>query len=148
MRHELHTDITIAAPPAAVWQALTDLERYAEWNPFIIESSGEVREGERLINRLQPPGGKAVTFRPTVTEVVPEQTFEWTGRVVTRGVFDGRHRFDLEPVAAGGTRVHHAEYFSGLLVRVMRGSLDTATRAGFEAMNQALKAHAESQVRC
>jgi hypothetical protein len=97
---------------------------------------------------MQPPGDKAMTFTPTVTAVEAERTFEWLGRLLLPGVFDGRHRFELEATADGRTRLHHAEYFTGILVRAMRRSLDTATIAGFHAMNDALKARCEAEVRC
>ena len=69
MAHHLHTEVEIDAAPATVWTILTDLADYSEWNPFITSSTGTVATGERLVNRLEPPGGKALTFRPTVTEV-------------------------------------------------------------------------------
>jgi hypothetical protein len=100
--------------------------------------------GERLTNRLQPPGGKAMTFRPTVTAVEPNRTFEWLGRLGLPGIFDGRHRFELEATASGGTRLVHTEHFRGILVRFMRKSLDTKTLQGFELMNAALKTRAEA----
>lgn len=146
MRHHLHTEITIDAPPERVWRILTDLEGYRSWNPFLVESSGQVEIGQRLVNRLQAPGGRAQTFRPTVTAVDHARTFEWLGRLGLPGIFDGRHRFDLEPTADGGTRLVHQEHFNGVLVRLLRSSLDTGTRQGFELMNQALKARAESDV--
>ncbi len=147
MRHALHTEVTIDAPPAVVWQVLTDLDRYPEWNPFIVESRGTPALGERLTNRLQPAGGKAMTFRPTITACRPEAVLEWLGRAGLPGLFDGRHRFELRATADGGTTVSHTEHFSGLLVRFLRASLDTSTKAGFEAMNAALKARAEAHAR-
>jgi len=142
MRHQLHTDIGIDAPPEAVWAVLTDLESYADWNPFVVSSQGTVAVGERLVNRLQQPGGKAMTFRPRVTVVEQHRVFEWLGRLGLPGVFDGRHRFELESTTTG-TRFTHTEAFNGVLVRFMRRSLDTQTVQGFEAMNQALKARVE-----
>jgi hypothetical protein len=143
MRHELHTEVTIDAPPETVWAVVTDVNQYSEWNPFIVTATGEAAVGERLINRMQPPGGKAMTFKPTVTEVDVDQTFEWLGRFGLPGVFDDRHRFELSPTPEGGTRVVHREEFSGVLVRFMRKSLDTQTKRGFEEMNTALKIRAE-----
>ena len=46
--------------------------------------------------------------------------------------------------SATGTRLVQSEFVDGMLVRVMRKSLDTNTKSGFEAMNVALKARAES----
>lgn len=144
MRHQLDTEITIDAAPERVWDILTDLESYEAWNPFVISSEGKVAVGQRLVNRLQPPGGKAQTFKPTVTVAENAATFEWLGRLGLPGIFDGRHRFDLEPTSDGGTRLVHREFFSGLLVPLMRSMLDGKTRRGFELMNEALKARAEA----
>ena len=144
MHHELHTEIEISAPAQTVWTVLTDLDHYSEWNPFIVEASGEVEVGERLVNRLQPPGGRRMTIKPAVTVVEKAQTFEWLGHLGIPGVFDGRHRFDLEATPSGGTKLVQSEQFKGVLVRVMRKMLDNQTHDGFEAMNSALKARAEA----
>jgi hypothetical protein len=145
MNHHLHTEVTIEAPPETVWEELVDLDRYADWNPFIVEATGRVEVGERLVNRMSPPGGRAMTFRPTVTEVEPGRTFEWLGRAGIPGIFDGRHRFELREEPDGATTLLQTESFRGVLVRFMRTSLDTHTRAGFEEMNAALKARAEAR---
>lgn len=146
MRHQLNTEIEINASPETVWMVLTDLDNYASWNPFVTEASGLVAVGTKLVNRISPPGGKAMTFKPVVTVAEPTSTFEWLGRLGLPGLFDGRHRFELVPMPSGGTRLLHSEHFQGMLVRPMRKSLDTQTRAGFEAMNVALKARAEAIV--
>lgn len=137
MRHHLQTEIEITAGPSEVWAHLTDLAAYGEWNPFITAASGTLAVGERLELRMEPPGGRAMTFRPTVTEVEEGRTLEWLGRLGVPGLFDGRHRFELTPTARG-TRVVQSEAFAGLLVRPLRRSLDTSTRAGFEGMDRAL----------
>lgn len=147
MRHELHTEINIDATPEVVWDVLTDLDRYAEWNPFIVESSGRVEVGERLTNRLRMANGKVMTFRPEVTEAETGVVFEWLGRLFVPGLFDGRHRFELAPTPSGGTTVMHSERFRGLLVRVMRSSLERDTRTNFEAMNEALRDRAQAVLR-
>ena len=138
MHYSLSTTIEIDAPTDKVWEVLTDVERYDEWNPFIVSSTGTVAVGERLTNRMQPPGGKAMTFRPTVTAVEEGRVFEWLGRLLLPGIFDGRHRFEMEPLEGNRTLLRHSEQFGGILVRFMKKSLDTQTLAGFEAMNQAL----------
>jgi len=143
MTHELHTEIDIHAEPETVWAVLTDLAAYPDWNPFITSSDGDVVEGGRLVNRLEPPGGRPMTFKPTVTEVDDHHAFEWLGRLGVPGLFDGRHRFELVPTG-DGTRVIHTEHFRGVLVPMLKKGLDTHTVAGFEAMNRALKSRAEA----
>lgn len=143
---KLETHITIDAPPRVVWDVLTDLDQYAEWNPFVVEAQGNVTPGSRLQVRLQSPGGKASKFRPTVTTVEPERTFEWLGHLAFRGIFDGRHRFELEP-SGSGTRFVQSEEFRGILVPLLSRTLDSKTRQGFEAMNAAIKDRSEAVMR-
>lgn len=145
MRHEIHTQIHIDAPPEAVWQVLTDFDGYADWNPFITSSAGKPEVGEKLINRLEPPGGRAMTFKPEITAVEAGKTLEWLGKLGFSGLFDGRHRFEIE-ASPTGTKLTQAESFDGVLVGLMKKSLDNQTKSGFEAMNLALKAKVESLV--
>lgn len=139
---ELRTAIEIEATPARVWEILTDFEAYPEWNPFIRRITGEPELGARLEVRIEPPGGRAMTFKPTVLEAEPERVLRWLGRVLVPGIFDGEHELRLEP--AGDTRVRflQSERFGGVLVPLFGKTLEQ-TRRGFDAMNEALKARAE-----
>lgn len=141
---ELHTQINIEASAARVWQLLMDFAQYPDWNPFVQEIEGEVREGAQLRVLLTPPGGRAMQFKPIVQRVEPQRTFSWKGKLLLPGLFDGRHIFEIEPQGPGQVRFIHREQFSGLLVPLLWQQLDTTTRKGFEAMNTALKQRAEA----
>lgn len=132
----------IAAPVQTVWAELSAVAKYAEWNPFITTLQGELVAGSRLKVRIVPPGGRPMTFRPTITEVEEGKRLGWLGRLVLPGVFDGRHSFLLEDLGDGLTRLTQAEEFSGVLVP-LTGTILERTRAGFEAMNEALRLRAE-----
>ena len=143
MKH-LHTEIQIEADPAEVWAVLTDFDHYPDWNPFLVDVRGRAEPGGRLRVTLSPPGGRRITMRPTVTDLEPGRVFEWWGHLGVRGIFDGRHRFEL--TASGtGTRLVQQETFTGLLMPLLAKSLDGPTAAGFVLMNQALRARAEAQ---
>jgi hypothetical protein len=129
--------IVIQAPAAIVWSTLTDTARYGSWNPFIPELAGELRPGTKLRVRISPPGGRAMTFKPTVIDVAEERHLEWLGRMGVPGLFDGRHSFTLDPVDSTTTRLTQAENFVGLLVP-FADALLRRTAAGFQAMNEAL----------
>lgn len=133
----------IAAPVETVWAELCTVSKYPEWNPFITTFDGALAVGSRPSIRIAPPGGRAMTFRPTITRMDDRRHLEWLGRVVLPGIFDGRHSFHLEALPDGRTRLTQSEQFSGLLV-ALTGTVLERTRAGFTAMNQALRLRAET----
>jgi len=139
----LRTEIHIAAGPSRVWDVLTDFAAFPRWNPFIRRIDGALAARARLSVRIQPPGGRAMTFRPTVLRVEPERYLSWRGRTLVPGLFDGEHFFALEPAGPDHVRFVHGEVFRGLLVPLLATTLRTTTRQGFEQMNAALKARAE-----
>jgi hypothetical protein len=143
-RHRIDTEIEIAAAPERVWAILADFARYPEWNPFIRSIDGRLEEGARLTAHIVPPNGRGMTFRPRVTALEPARELRWLGRLGVPGIFDGEHRLVIEPLADGRTKLRHSESFRGVLVPMLAKSLDTGTRAGFEAMNRALKARVEA----
>ena len=140
----LKTEIKINASPERVWSILTDLEKYAEWNPFIKKAKGTVQAEQRLEVLISPPNGKEMVFKPVVKSVIENSEFIWLGRFLFPGIFDGEHIFNLESLD-GQTLLVQKENFRGILVPMMWNSLDTDTRAGFELMNKALKQRAESK---
>ncbi len=142
--HDIATTIDIAATPDRVWSILVDFPAHPQWNPFVRSIEGTPRVGDRLTVSIRPPGGKGMTFRPTVLAAEPGRELRWRGHLLFPGLFDGEHYFRIEPLGPGLVRFVHGERFSGLLVPFAKSSLDRGTRAGFEAMNGALKARAES----
>jgi hypothetical protein len=141
--NELSTSVEIDAPTDAVWTVLTNFDAYPEWNP-VMQVAGRPTEGARLTVELRLPGKRATTFRPTVTRVTEQRELRWLGHLLVAGLYDGDHRFELEPLADGRTRFTQAETFGGLLAGPINRWLGDATREGFERMNAALKARAES----
>jgi hypothetical protein len=144
MSRELHTEIEIDAPPAAVWDVLSDLDAYQEWNPFIRRIAGDLREGGKLDVRLEPPRGRGITMAPTVLAARPGHELRWIGHLVMPGIFDGEHSFRVEPLEGGRTRFVQSERFKGILVRPLGRVLDS-TKLGFEQMNAALKERVEAR---
>ncbi|HEV7618193.1 MAG TPA: SRPBCC domain-containing protein [Burkholderiaceae bacterium] len=143
--HRIETQIEINAPAERVWSLLMDFPSYPRWNPFIRSIEGNPMVGQSLNVLIQPPGSKAMRFRPTVLKVEPNREFRWKGKLLVPGLFDGEHYFKLEPKPGGGLVFRQGEVFSGLLVPLLKRSLDGATRQGFIAMNEALGREAEKK---
>ena len=141
---ELTTSTYVDASPETVWRVLTDFDEYPEWNPFL-RVTGRANEGAHLSVELRPPGRRATTFRPTVTGVEFERELRWLGHLLVAGLYDGEHRFRVDP-EGDGTRFTQSERFEGLLVGVVNRWLGvgSSVEAGFVAMNDALRARAEA----
>ena len=134
----LSTSIPIQATPDRVWSILTDFSRYTEWNPFITPANGEATVGSKLDLTIA-----GTRFRPRVLVAEPGRELRWLGRLAFRGLFDGEHYFRLRPQADGSTVIEQGEDFRGLLVPLLRKKLNTDTKRGFIAMNEALRDRAE-----
>lgn len=142
--HEVRTEIDIQAAPERVWSVLTDFPAHAQWNPFVRSIQGVAQKNESLTVSIQPAGGKSMTFKPTVLVADTDRELRWLGRFLLPGLFDGEHYFQMKPNGQGGTTFVHGEKFSGVLVSFAKAGLEGGTRAGFVAMNAALKLRAET----
>ena len=144
MARQLRDEIEIQASPERVWEVLTDFDAYQEWNPFMVEAEGRAVVGQRLRLRMRPPGRRRpTTFRPRVLEAEPGRRLRWLGRLLLPGLFDGEHRFAIEPAGPGRARLVQEETFGGLLAPLLLRFLAEPTLAGFRQMDQALEARAE-----
>jgi hypothetical protein len=143
MARQLTAEIEVQASAERVWEVLTDLAAYQEWNPFIIEASGQAVAGSRLDLRLRPPGRRPTRFRPEVLEAEPGRKLRWLGRVLVPGLFDGEHSFTIHPTGSGRVRVTQHEEFRGLLAPMLLALIAEPTLEGFHLMNRALKNRVE-----
>lgn len=128
------TTIQLPASPERVWAVLTDFAAYPDWNPFVTRASGDWAVGNTVAITA---GG--MSFKPKVLAFIPNQELRWKGKLFFNGVFDGEHYFRFIDNGDGTTQLEHGEHFSGLLVPAFRKKLETDTKAGFEAMNEALR---------
>jgi hypothetical protein len=92
------TTFEINAPASRVWQVLTGLERYAEWNPQIPTASGRLEVGGRIRLRLALPetnAGPLSDHRGGAARAAPNVAGPCCETVVLRGlpqVRDPAHR--------------------------------------------------------
>jgi len=87
--HEVRTEIDIEATPARVWGVLTDSRRMRSGSirPFDL---GLPQAGKKLVVSVQPEGGRAMTFKPTVLAADARQQLRWRGNFLIPGLFDVR----------------------------------------------------------
>jgi hypothetical protein len=140
---DLSMSSDIQAPARKIWEVLTDLPRFAEWNPFIRAASGKPAVGAKVKVSVRPWPALPLVFKPTVTVCDEDRELRWRGHFLSRWLGSGEHSFTIEPAGDGRVRFVQREVFTGLLPRLASRLLVREARRGFDAMNQALKARVE-----
>jgi len=139
---ENRNEILIKAPIETVWQILTDLEKYAEWNPLLYKVNGKLEVGETVIAYAKT-ASKDMKFICTVTRVEPMQEFAWRFPVIHPILFRGEHIFRIEPIDDSEVMFIDREWFKGLLLPTQAKDLKSNGLAGMIDMGKALKNRAE-----
>lgn len=139
MAKEIKTEILINATPEKVWSVLTNFDNYPNWNPFLKSIKGEVKVGNKITARMEPPETKGMTFNPRILTFETNKELSWIGHLLFAGLFDGKHKFELIDNGNGTTTFRQSEKFKGILVPLLKTQLDNNTKKGFEEMNKKLK---------
>ncbi len=145
MQREIHYEIEIKASPEDVWQVLTDLDKYAEWNPLLHDASGKPQVGEQVDISFRT-ASKEGAIQCTVIEEKPNQELCWEYHVILPALFKGKHVFTIEPIGEEQVRFIDREIFNGLFVPFLAKDIDTNSKAAMETMDKALKARVEDQI--
>lgn len=140
---DITTSIDIDAPVARVWQVVTDVNAYAEWNPLIPMAQGTPVVGSGIRMKICPPGLMAREAEVEVLNVDAERQFRWLGRWGLPWILDGDHSFLLEAIGQQQTHLQQNETFRGLLALPLAPVVLPRMRQGFIAMNLALKKRCE-----
>lgn len=141
---EIHTEIEIHATPEKVWQALSDLEHWSDWNPFIYRAIGKAGLGEKVDIAFKN-GAKEMVLHCTVTGLEPNRELRWKYRIGHPALWSGEHSMRIAPAGEGGARFIDREVINGLLIPLLVKDKDAdKSRRDFESMDQALKKQAET----
>jgi hypothetical protein len=136
--------IGIRAPAEVVWDIVADLSRWHEWNPTYTKATGEVRIGGTLALTLELPGQPAQEIKPRVVDWVPNEQLHWQLRFMG-GLITTLRYIEINALSETGCIVDNGEIFGGLMGRSLGKRVGRSVRAGFQAMNAALKDCAEAE---
>jgi hypothetical protein len=131
------SELEIPASPRAVWDVLTDFERWPSWNPDVKSMSmqGAVAGGSQFRWRAGPG-----TITSTIQRVEPPRVIGWTGR--TLGI-KAVHFWWLEARDNGTTLVRTEETYEGVVARVLRRPLQKTLDQALENGLRHLKTEVE-----
>lgn len=139
---DLQPQFDIDASASRVWSVLSDLDRYAEWNPWLRVDAGRLEAGTTLELTVCRPDRDTEQIEVVVERVSPISTIvvrhDWPD-VPGRSTL---HEFRLEPIRTG-TRVHQVHTVISPGTDGDPAPFHDRSRLALEMMNAALKARAE-----
>ena len=143
MAFEIDESLEIAAPAERIWQVITDLPRYGEWNPFVVACRSSLRVGEPIHMRVRILPFLVQPQRETIFEHVPGRRLCY-GIAVPLGALASRRCHELEARADGTARYRSHFVLKGWLAPLVRALLGRRLERGFRAMTAAIRARAEA----
>jgi len=135
----------IDAPAEIVWQVISDLRRYGEWNPFVVSAESTLVPGEP-IEMLVSLAGKIRPQREWIVSCEPGVGFAYNMTEVPAGMRSHRsHR--IEPIDAGRSLYSSHFHLEGWLRHLVLPLLRHSLQQGFAGMTAGIKSEAERLAR-
>jgi hypothetical protein len=139
-----HT-LEIAAPAPTVWSVITDLDRYPEWNPFVVACRSPLAPGSPIVMRVRVFPGFAQPQTETIFDHVPGRFLSYGVGPMPFGMLMSRRSHEVTALGADRARYESRFELTGRLEPVVRALLGRRLAAGFAAMSAAIKVRAESR---
>ncbi|MBS0474275.1 MAG: SRPBCC domain-containing protein [Proteobacteria bacterium] len=138
--------VEIAAPARVVWQVITDMPRYNEWNPFCVRAESTLEMGApvdmTLANYAVP--GSLVPNCEFICAFEPERVISWEMIHSEAWPYPARRDQVIEPIGPDSCRYFSTDAFLGANgIHVFRFAGPWVKRA-FDDTARALKARAEA----
>jgi len=139
------TTFDVDATPPHVWEILTDLARYAEWNPQILDTSGSTEPGGEITLVLALSDGPHMTVTAVIEDSEPGRSLTWRGNGPRPWMFQGYRRFDIE-ATGNRSQVRHLEKITGLAAPLFSLRMGRQARRSHDALDTALQHRAANCV--
>jgi hypothetical protein len=136
--------IGVQATPERIWEVLSNLERWADWNPMYPQAAGHIAIGGTL-NLLEHVAGRA-------DRRIDARIVDWTpyAQLILRvegGMFAHRLQyFEIDPLTADGQGCIFAAgaFFNGWRGKALAQREARGLKIGFGLLCEALKAKVET----
>jgi hypothetical protein len=137
--------IGITATAERLWEVLSDLERWGDWNPMYPHASGKIVMGGTLSLLEHVAGQPDRQLEARVLDWTPEAQLVLR---IKEGAFARRMQyFEIDPLAgkdAAGCIFAAGTYFQGLNAAGAAKTFGRGLKVGFGLMGEALKAKVEA----
>ncbi|MFF2550244.1 SRPBCC family protein [Nocardia sp. NPDC058058] len=139
----IDNSVEIDAPADLVWQVLTDVAKYGEWNPFVSSCQTTLEPGTPIDMQVQLLGSKPRQQREYIRTHTPGKEFSYNMKPVP-GLLNSLRQHNVIPLEDGRTRYTSHFELNGPLSILVSAVLGGAMRKGFGGMTDGLKQRAEA----
>jgi len=138
--------VEIDAPASVVWEVLTDLDNYPNWNPFCIAAESTLEIGAPVNMTLADYSGATETFPYTeyVCAVVPERLLSWELRPTEVSAQAARRDQVIEPIDENRCRYYSTDAFLGEEAHQIMADSGVWVKRAFDDTAVALKKRSEA----
>jgi hypothetical protein len=133
------SQIEIAASTAEVWNILTELPRWTQWNTTIERTEGSVGLGAKVVIYAKQTPGRAFPLR--VTELDAPRRMVWCGGMPF-GLFTGERTYELSTLPTARSLFTMRERYTGAMAALISRSIPDLQPA-FDEFARCLKVEAE-----
>ncbi|MET8774699.1 SRPBCC domain-containing protein [Nocardia sp. NPDC004654] len=135
--------VYIDAPADLVWQVITDLPRYGEWNPFVTECESTLTPGDPIDMLVQVYGSSPRRQREWIRSHTPGRELSYSMKPVPLGALHSLRSHTVTAVSPERTRYESHFELGGWFHPVVAAALGANLRRGFEGMTAGVQRRAE-----
>jgi len=139
-------EVEIDAPASVVWEVLTDLDNYPNWNPFCVAVESTLEIGAPVNMTLADYSGATETFPYTeyVCAVVPERLLSWELLPTELSAQAARRDQVIEPIDETRCRYYSTDAFLGEEAHQIMADSGAWVKRAFDDTAVALKERSEA----
>lgn len=137
--------VEIDAPASVVWEVLTDLDRYEEWNSFCFSIRCGMRINDPVEMLVRLPGTDAVVpVNEYLVACEPEQLLSWEQRPVPENKDAARRDQYVEAIDTGRSTYFTTDQFLGVNADTIMAEHGAWVKEAFDQVARDLKQRAEA----
>jgi hypothetical protein len=148
-KREFQDEIIINASTNLVYNQLTDLESYPQWNtvmPQVRIKKEQLKTGQAIRPTLVTPSGR-LSFKASLSKVDPDaKEFRWQAKSPIPGFFKGEQFFKMVPVDETNTQTRfvRGSIYTGIFVPILTCTTLDKVDGSIGEMVNVLKSRVES----
>lgn len=135
--------LEVDASAATVWDVITDVDAYREWNPFVRACSSSLKPGEPMSMTVQI--GKSTRNETEIMQSYDEgRGFAYAMQPPPLGALSSLRSHTIEPLGAERCRYYSHFELNGWLAPVVKMFVGAKLQAGFRGMSEGIRDRAQA----